>query len=53
MTFVLNGPELPSPGRGHWGPLLELGLGVGHDDGRLVAGPLTMGSVRTSSFLPL
>ena len=38
--------SFPRPDVGHRGPLLEPGLGVGHDGERLVTGPLPMGSGR-------
>ena len=39
-------PSLPWSDVDYWGPLLEPGLGAGHDGERLVAGPLPMGSGR-------
>ena len=38
--------SLPCPDVGYRGPFLEPRLGAGHDGGRLVAGPLAMGSGR-------
>ena len=59
MKKNYHGPKSPLPGHGLPEPLLEPGLGVGHDVKGLLDGPLPIGSCRaqpeagTSKLLPM